>query len=84
MERADDATLKEIFEKYATHKLDNQKVMKSSDFLQKYLGLIDEKDFDEKTLKILSNLIDVNKDGYIFFNLILFTLFDLLIKELTS
>lgn len=37
--------------------------MKSVDFLHKFLGLIDEKDYDEKTIKILSNLIDLNKDG---------------------
>lgn len=37
--------------------------MKSGEFLSKYLGLLDEKDVDEKTLKILSNLVDLNKDG---------------------
>lgn len=65
IERADDESLRGIFEKYATHKVDNQKAMKSGEFLSKYLGLLDEKDVDEKTLKILSNLVDLNKDGYV-------------------
>lgn len=43
----------------------NQKAIKSEDFIQKYLGLLSEKDANEKTLKILANLVDVNKDGYV-------------------
>ena len=37
--------------------------MKSEDLIQKYLGLLSTKDYNEKTLKILANLADINKDG---------------------
>ena len=50
---------------YANHKILNEKAIKSEDFIQKYLGLLSEKDTNEKTLKILSNLVDLNKDGYL-------------------
>jgi hypothetical protein len=50
--------------------------MKSEDLIQKYLGLLSEKDYNEKTLKIFSNLVDINKDGYVFlFNFIFFSFF---------
>lgn len=39
--------------------------MKNIDLMEKYLGVLDDKNYNEKTLRILSNLVDVNKDGYI-------------------
>ncbi|CAF0768277.1 unnamed protein product [Brachionus calyciflorus] len=68
VEVADEASLRAIFDKYATHTVLNQKAIKSEDFIQKYLGLLSEKDSNEKTLKILANLADLNKDGYITFD----------------
>lgn len=38
--------------------------MKNIDLMEKYLGVLDDKNYNEKTLRILSNLVDVNKDGY--------------------
>lgn len=68
VERADETQLKAIFEKYANHVYHNQKAMKSEDLIQKYLGLLSTTNYNEKTLKILSNLADINKDGYITFD----------------
>jgi Ca2+-binding EF-hand superfamily protein len=65
VELADDEHLKEIFNKYAKHSILEQKAIKSEDLVQKYLGLLAENDFDEQTLKILANSVDLNKDGYI-------------------
>ena len=41
------------------------KAMKSYDLIQKYLGLMSDKNFNEKTLKILANLADLDKNGFI-------------------
>ena len=65
VELADDEHLKEIFNKYAKHSILEQKAIKSEDLVQKYLGLLAENDFDEQTLKILANSVDLNKDGYV-------------------
>ena len=54
-----------IFKKYATHVHHNQKAMKSEDLIQKYLGLLSTTNYNEKTLKILANLADINKDGLV-------------------
>jgi hypothetical protein len=48
---------------YATHTVNNQKAIKSEDLILKYLGLLSDKDYNEKTLKIFANLVDLNKDG---------------------
>lgn len=42
-------------------------MIKAEDLIQKYLGLMSENDFNEKTLKILANCVDLNKDGLVFF-----------------
>ena len=42
--------------------------MKSEDLIQKYLGLLSSTNYNEKTLKILANLADINKDGFITFD----------------
>lgn len=68
VERADDSSLRQIFDKYANDKIYNQKAIKAEDLIQKYFGLMSEKDNNEKTLKILANLVDMNKDGYITFD----------------
>ena len=65
VELADDEHLKEIFNKYAKHTVLEQKAIKSEDLIQKYLGLMSETNFNEKTLKILANSVDLNKDGYV-------------------
>ncbi len=65
VELADDEQLKEIFNKYAKHTVLEQKAIKSEDLIQKYLGLMSETNFNEKTLKILANSVDLNKDGYV-------------------
>lgn len=37
--------------------------MKAEELIQKYLGLMSEKDYNETTLKILADCVDLNKDG---------------------
>lgn len=39
--------------------------MKTEDFIQKFLGLMSEKDFNPTTLKLLANAVDLDKNGYI-------------------
>jgi solute carrier family 25 (mitochondrial aspartate/glutamate transporter), member 12/13 len=48
----------------------NEKVIKVEDFIEKYLGLVpddtvDGRKKDQKTIKVLANLVDLNKDGYV-------------------
>ncbi len=48
---------------YATETVYNQKAIKATDLIQKYLGVMSEKNVDEESLKILANAVDLNKDG---------------------
>lgn len=66
VERADETHLQNIFNKYATQTIHNQKAIKSEDLITKYLGLFsDNKNINEKTLKIFANMVDLDKDGLI-------------------
>ena len=50
--------------KYARDTIGNQKVIRSVDFVQVFLGLLNDKDVNQSTLKIFADLVDLNKDGY--------------------
>lgn len=65
VQRADESDLQQVFNKYASSTVYNQKAIKAEDLIQKYLGLLSEKDCNEKSLKILANLVDLNKDGFV-------------------
>lgn len=65
VDQVDDDKLRQVFDKYAKHSIFNQKAIKTEDFIQKYLGLMSEKDYNPKTLKILANAVDLDKNGYI-------------------
>jgi hypothetical protein len=38
-------------------------MIKAEDLIQKFLGLMSEDNYNEKTLEILANSVDLNKDG---------------------
>lgn len=68
VDKPEEAQLKHVFEKYANYSVYNQKAMKTEDFIQKYLGLMSEKDYNPNTLRLLANAIDLDKNGYICFD----------------
>lgn len=68
VEKADVKSLKKVFDKYANFSIYNQKAIKTEDFIQKYLGLMSEKDYNPTTLKFLANTVDLDKNGYIGFD----------------
>lgn len=68
VEKADEKKLKQIFDKYAAHTIYNQKAIKTEDFIQKYLGLMSQKDYNPATLKLLANAVDLDKNGFICFD----------------
>lgn len=68
VEKADETKLKQIFEKYAKYSVYNQKAIKTEDFVQKYLGLMSEKDYNPTTLRLLANAVDLDKNGFICFD----------------
>ncbi len=41
----------------------NGTTIKSSDFIQKFLGLMNHENYNEQTLQTLADLADLNKDG---------------------
>jgi len=65
VEMADEEQLKEIFKKYAKHTILGENMIKAEDLIQKFLGLMSEDNYNEKTLEILANSVDLNKDGYV-------------------
>lgn len=68
VEQADESKLKQVFEKYAHYTVYNQKAIKTEDFVQKYLGLMSEEDYNPSTLKLLANAVDLDKNGFICFD----------------
>lgn len=39
--------------------------MSSDDFIRGYLGLMNHKDHDPDTVKLLANIVDTTKDGHV-------------------
>ena len=37
--------------------------MRAGDFIQRYLGFLPEKDFNEESVKLLGGIVDTSKDG---------------------
>jgi solute carrier family 25 aspartate/glutamate transporter 12/13 len=52
---------------YSTEGAYGLSFIKSTDFVQKYLGVLDSKDCDLDTLKLIAGIIDTSKDGFISF-----------------
>lgn len=57
-----------VFNRYARHEHLGERYMKPDEFLQDYLGYLKGENIDPTTLKILSALVDLNKDQRITIN----------------
>ncbi|XP_049946297.1 calcium-binding mitochondrial carrier protein Aralar1 isoform X3 [Schistocerca serialis cubense] len=67
LKRARSEKLLEIFNKYASKEIDGEKFMTATDFVQKYLGLFTDQNYNEESVKLLAGIVDTSKDGLISF-----------------
>ncbi|XP_034248789.1 calcium-binding mitochondrial carrier protein Aralar1 isoform X3 [Thrips palmi] len=67
LKRASTDQLQDIFNKYASEEVDGVKYMRAGDFIQRFLGFIPDKDFNEESVKLLGGIVDTSKDGLISF-----------------
>ncbi|KAJ1359071.1 hypothetical protein KIN20_017697 [Parelaphostrongylus tenuis] len=65
--RANPATLRSIFERYASETKNNKKYMTPDDFIRRYLGLFTEENYNRESVRLLASAADTTKDGYISF-----------------
>uniref|UniRef100_UPI00358FE3EC electrogenic aspartate/glutamate antiporter SLC25A13, mitochondrial-like n=2 Tax=Myxine glutinosa TaxID=7769 RepID=UPI00358FE3EC len=65
--RADPAELKNIFFKYASVVQDGEHFMAPEDFMLRYLGLYNERNYNSRTVQTLAGIPDTSKDGLISF-----------------
>jgi len=68
VEQVEESQLQKVFDKYANHTSFNQRAIKTEDFVQKFLGLMSEEDYNPDTLKLLANSVDLDKNGFICFD----------------
>ena len=68
MKRADSASLKAVFDKYASQTIDGEKFMTDVDFLVRYLGLFPEENFNVNSAHLLCGVLDSSKDKVISFS----------------
>lgn len=68
LKRAPTEKLKEIFNKYASLEVKGEKYMTSEDFVCRFLGLYNEENYNEESVKLLAGVADTNKDGSISFS----------------
>lgn len=48
---------------YASKETNGEKFMTASDFVQGYLGLFPEKNYNPESVKLLAGIVDTSKDG---------------------
>lgn len=65
LKRASAAQLSDVFNKYATVEKNGEKFMTAHDFIVNYLGLLEEKDYNQDTARLLTGIVDTSKDGLI-------------------
>ncbi|KAJ8982317.1 hypothetical protein NQ317_006662 [Molorchus minor] len=65
LRRASPVHLQEVFNRYATVEKNGEKFMTPEDFIIKYLNLLDEKNYNVDTVKLLAAIVDTSKDGLI-------------------
>ncbi|CAG0893302.1 unnamed protein product [Cyprideis torosa] len=65
--RADPVQLQEVFEKYATVQKDGQKLIRTDDFVRKFLRLHTEEQYNVEAVKVIGGVADTSKDGYVSF-----------------
>ncbi|XP_025056287.1 calcium-binding mitochondrial carrier protein Aralar1 isoform X3 [Alligator sinensis] len=63
--RADPAELRNIFLQYTSVEKDGERYMTPGDFVQRYLGLYTEPNYNPKTIQLLAGVADQTKDGLI-------------------
>ncbi|KAI1289505.1 Calcium-binding mitochondrial carrier protein Aralar1 [Halotydeus destructor] len=65
--RADQASLKAVFDKYASAEKDGEKFMTHEDFIRRYLQLFPEENHNKTSVDVLGGILDTSKDGLISF-----------------
>ena len=50
---------------YASIENQGEKFMTLEDFILKYIGLLTDTEYNEDSLKLLANVVDTTKDGYV-------------------
>lgn len=63
VKRADPDKLRDIFDKFASVEKNGQRYMTPEDFIRSYLGLYSEDDYNQRTVKMLGDILDTSKDG---------------------
>lgn len=63
VKRADPDRLRDVFLKFATVEKNGQRYMTCEDFIRSYLGLYTEDDYNQRTVKLLGEILDTSKDG---------------------
>ena len=62
MKRADSASLRAVFDKYASREVEGERFMTEEDFMVRFLGLLPEDNYSRKSAKLLSGVLDSSKD----------------------
>lgn len=65
LKRANASQLQDIFHKYATVEKNGEKFMSAEDFVIKFLGVLNENDYNKDTARLLAGIVDTSKDGLI-------------------
>ncbi|XP_048517055.1 calcium-binding mitochondrial carrier protein Aralar1 isoform X3 [Dendroctonus ponderosae] len=65
LKRANPVQLQDIFNKYASIEKNGEKFMTPDDFVIRFLGLLNDKDFNADTVRLLAGIVDTSKDGLI-------------------
>jgi len=54
-----------LFSQYASVVKDGEHFMTHTDFLIRFLGIMPEQNYSVETVKLLANVIDTTKDGFV-------------------
>ena len=59
-----------LFLQYASREDENgERYMTASDFVQKYLGMCCDANFNSESIKLLAGIVDTSKDGSVYINI---------------
>ncbi|CAG2060845.1 unnamed protein product [Timema podura] len=67
LKRAKTEKLHEVFLKFASKEVNGEKFMTAADFVQNYLGIYSDANFNPESVKLLAGIVDTSKDGLISF-----------------
>lgn len=62
--RADQAKLKQVFDKHASVVKDGERYMTHEDFIRRFLKLFTHDNYNKQTVAMLGGILDTSKDGY--------------------